>query len=282
MALFDGFLLVSDVDATLLDEKKNIPAANLAAIERFKALGGAFTIATGRTHITCEDIAVRAGVNAPVVVYNGGGVYDRDARQFLWRRTLARDTLIAPFRALMARYPDVGVEVNAGDAALMVNAGAPIDPNVLRGGFPYRRADIADTPAEWFKIMFNAPEKRILRALEPQAREMLAPLLAQGCTLTYSGETYLELLPASKGAALEQLARMCGYARERVVAVGDYDNDLEMIRWAGLGVAVANAQPDVRAAADAVVCDCNEGAIAQTIELIERKMGEKERISCVE
>ena len=44
MALFDGFLLVSDVDATLLDEKKNIPAANLAAIERFKALGGAFTI----------------------------------------------------------------------------------------------------------------------------------------------------------------------------------------------------------------------------------------------
>ena len=139
MALFDGFLLVSDVDATLLDEKKNIPAANLAAIERFKALGGAFTIATGRTHITCEDIATRAGVNAPVVVYNGGGVYDRDSRQFLWRRMLARDMLIAPFRALMARYPDVGVEVNAGDAALMVNAGAPIDPNVLRGGFPYRR-----------------------------------------------------------------------------------------------------------------------------------------------
>lgn len=281
MALFDGILLVSDVDATLLDEKKNIPAANLAAIQRFKALGGAFTIATGRTHMTCEDIAARAGVNAPVVVYNGGGVYDRDSRHFLWRRMLARDALIAPFRALMARYPDVGVEINAGDAALMVNAGAPIDPNVLRGGFPYRRADIADTPAEWFKIMFNAPEKHILRAIEPQAREMLAPLLAQGCTLTYSGETYLELLPASKGAALEQLASLCGYARECVVAVGDYDNDLEMIRWAGLGVAVANAQPDVRAAADAIVCSCNEGAIAQTIELIERQMHKKEWISCV-
>lgn len=275
MALFDGILLVSDVDATLLDEQKNIPVQNLEAIERFKTLGGAFTIATGRTHITCDSIAARAGVNAPVIVYNGGGVYDRAAQRFLWRRMLHRDELIAPFRAMMARHPDVGVEINAGNAAMLVNPTAPVDPNILRGGFPYVRADIADAPAEWFKIMFNAPEKAILQALEPEARTLLAPFLAQGCSLTYSGESYLELLPASKGAALEQMARACGYARENVVAVGDYDNDLEMIRWAGLGVAVANAQPYVREAADAVVCSSNEGAIAQAIALIEKRLLQK-------
>lgn len=269
MGLFDGVLLVSDVDATLLDKQKNIPPQNLAAIERFKAQGGAFTIATGRTHLTCDSIAQRSGVNAPVIVYNGGGVYDRATQTFLWRRMLERDALIEPFRILMARHPDVGVEINAGGPALMVNATAPIDPNVLRGNFPYTRADIADAPAQWFKIMFNAPQKSILKALEPEARGLLAPFLAQGCTLTYSGESYLELLPASKGTALEQLARIQGYARENIIAVGDYDNDVEMIRWAGLGVAVANAQENVRAAADQIVCTSDEGAIAQLIALLE-------------
>lgn len=269
MGLFDGVLLVSDADATLLDKQKNIPPQNLAAIERFKAQGGAFTIATGRTHLTCDSIAQRSGVNAPVIVYNGGGVYDRATQTFLWRRMLERDALIEPFRLLMARHPDVGVEINAGGPALMVNATAPIDPNVLRGNFPYMRADIADAPAQWFKIMFNAPQKSILKALEPEARELLAPFLAQGCTLTYSGESYLELLPASKGTALEQLAHLKGYARENIIAVGDYDNDVEMIRWAGLGVAVANAQENVRAAADQIVCTSDEGAIAQLIALLE-------------
>lgn len=272
MALFDGILLVSDVDATLLDDQKNIPVQNLEAITRFQSLGGAFTIATGRTHITCDSIAARAGVNAPVIVCNGGGVYDRTARRFLWQRTLHRDELIAPFRAMMARHPDVGVEINAGDTAMLVNPTAPVDPNILRGGFPYVRAEITNTPAEWFKIMFNAPEKAMLRAIEPEARTLLAPFLAQGCSLTYSGESYLELLPASKGTALEQMARTGRYARENVVAVGDYDNDLEMIRWAGLGVAVANAQPHVRDTADVIVCSNNEGAIAQTLALIEKRL----------
>ena len=272
MALFDGVLLVSDVDATLLDKQKNIPPRNLAAIERFKSLGGAFTIATGRTHLTCDSIAQRAGVNAPVIVYNGGGVYDRETQTFLWRRMLERDALIAPFREMMARHPDVGVEINAGSAALMVNPTAPIDPNVLRGNFPYVRADIADAPAQWFKIMFNAPKKSILQVLEPEARQLLAPFLAQGCTLTYSGESYLELLPASKGTALEQLAHIRGYARENIIAVGDYDNDLEMIRWAGLGVAVKNAQDNVRAAADKIVCSSDDGAIAQVIEELEAEL----------
>lgn len=271
MALFDGVLLVSDVDATLLDKQKNIPPRNLAAIERFQSLGGAFTIATGRTHLTCDAIAQRAGVNAPVIVYNGGGVYDRETKSFLWRRMLDRDALIAPFRELMARHPGIGVEVNAGDAALMVNPNAPIDPNVLRGNFPYRRADIAESPAQWFKIMLNAPKKSLLQAIEPEARQLLAPFLAKGCTLTYSGETYLELLPASKGTALEALARLRGFARENIIAVGDYDNDLEMIRWAGLGVAVENAQESVRAAADRIVCTSDDGAIAQIIDELESK-----------
>lgn len=272
MSLFDGFVLVSDVDGTLLDAQKAISPANLAAIERFKSLGGLFTLATGRTPIACAPIADRVGVNAPVIVYNGGGVYDRAAQRFLWRRILRRDGLIAPLRTLMARYPDVGMEINAGGAAILVNPTAPLDPNIVSDGFPYTRADVADTPAEWFKVMFNAPRRSTLQALEPEARALLAPFLAQGCSLTYSGESYLELLPASKGAALEQLSRIGGYARENVVAVGDYDNDLSMIRWAGLGAAVANAQPAVREAADVLVGSNEESAIAQLIALIERRL----------
>ena len=80
---------------------------------------------------------------------------------------------------------------------------------------------------------------------------------------------------SSKGAALCALARLRGYARENVVAVGDYDNDLEMIVWAGLGISVANAQPAVIDAADTVVCSCNDGAIAQAVQLLEARLKQK-------
>lgn len=275
MACFDGYLLVSDIDGTLVDDEKQIPEANSRAIERFKALGGHFTIATGRSQITALDIATRAGINAPMIVYNGGGVFSTTQNAFLWTRTFARDALLSPYKEFIRRHPELGVEVNAGAQSLMVNPTAPIDPLLLRGGYPYTRMAIEDTPPDWFKIMVNAPQKSTLLAVEAELRTLLADVLQGDAALIYSGETYLELLPSNKGLALQNLARLGGYSRERVIAIGDYDNDLEMISWAGLGLAVGNAQPCVHDIADACVCNNAQGAIAHALALLESRL-EKE------
>lgn len=275
MACFDGYLLVSDIDGTLVDDEKQIPEANSRAIERFKALGGHFTIATGRSQITALDIATRAGINAPMIVYNGGGVFSTAQNAFLWTRTFARDALLSPYKEFIRRHPELGVEVNAGAQSLMVNPTAPIDPLLLRGGYPYTRMAIEDTPPNWFKIMVNAAQKSTLLAVEAELRTLLADVLQGDAALIYSGETYLELLPSNKGLALQNLARLGGYSRERVIAIGDYDNDLEMISWAGLGLAVENAQPCVHDIADACVCTNAQGAIAHALALLESRL-EKE------
>ena len=85
--------------------------------------------------------------------------------------------------------------------------------------------------------------------------------------LTSSWHNNFELMPAGvhKGWALETLACRLGIAREEVVAFGDSENDIPMLRWAGTGVAMANASEEVRAAADAVTGPCREGGVAQAL-----------------
>ena len=69
----------------------------------------------------------------------------------------------------------------------------------------------------------------------------------------------------TKGQALLNLAETLGYSREQVMACGDSDNDLAMIRAAGLGVAMGNAEPEVKAAADVIVADNNHDGVAEAI-----------------
>jgi hydroxymethylpyrimidine pyrophosphatase-like HAD family hydrolase len=84
-----------------------------------------------------------------------------------------------------------------------------------------------------------------------------------------SEATYLEVLPegATKGTALRALAASHGVPLEQIAAIGDNPNDIDMIAAAGLGVAVGDGHPDVRAAADVVVGACADGAVADVVNL---------------
>jgi hydroxymethylpyrimidine pyrophosphatase-like HAD family hydrolase len=70
----------------------------------------------------------------------------------------------------------------------------------------------------------------------------------------------------SKGHTLAKLAEQRGYSRDEVIAIGDGLNDVEMVQWAGLGVAVANAVPELRDIADFVTTSCDEEGVAQVID----------------
>ncbi|HEY8489239.1 MAG TPA: HAD-IIB family hydrolase, partial [Thermaerobacter sp.] len=103
-----------------------------------------------------------------------------------------------------------------------------------------------------------------LRPLEQRIVQRYGAILR----LTHSGPGSFDLLPPGihKAAGLERLAAHLGIPREQVVAVGDNDNDCEMLRWAGLGVAMGNAHPDVKAVADYVTATNGEDGVARLIE----------------
>ena len=98
-------------------------------------------------------------------------------------------------------------------------------------------------------------------------RADLAGVLGDDVRLVHTAEHYLELLPvaATKGAALAHLAAHLGVSLDRVVAVGDHDNDLEMVEAAGLGVAMAHAPESVRAAADRVAPAPEDGGLLRLL-----------------
>ncbi|MDR3645533.1 MAG: HAD hydrolase family protein, partial [Clostridia bacterium] len=84
---------------------------------------------------------------------------------------------------------------------------------------------------------------------------------------------YFEMLPegASKGETLLRLAQMLGIKKENTAAVGDYYNDIELVSSAGTGFAPAGAPQEVKAAAGHVVGSCEDGAVADVIEYLERR-----------
>ena len=121
---------------------------------------------------------------------------------------------------------------------------------------------IDDHAGEVDAINVACPEKELREALRAQFRERVP-----GVRLTSSAPHLTEMIhaEAGKGAGVRFVCETLGIDRERTVAVGDADNDIDMIRWAGLGVAVDNATPDCRAAADRIIGNNNDNSVAKLI-----------------
>ena len=100
---------------------------------------------------------------------------------------------------------------------------------------------------------------------------LFAHPLGNKFSFTRSESFLYEILPKgiSKATALEALSRHLGIPRERCIALGDYNNDVEMLRYAGIGIAVANATEAAKAAADRITVSNDSHAIAKTVEDIE-------------
>lgn len=114
-----------------------------------------------------------------------------------------------------------------------------------------------DEKTEMFNIFFHLDDER--RAFIDRATELFPELIC-----TYSMQSNLEILRrgVDKGSALQKLAEYLGLAPEQVIAVGDSRNDLSMIRYAGTGLAVANACDELKQAANAVACTSDAGVLS--------------------
>ena len=114
MGKFDGILICSDLDGTLLRNDKSISEENSAAIEYFKREGGYFTFITGRMYFTASSLYEMVKPNAPVGCINGGGIYDFEKGEYLWSITLppdANELVDAVYQAV----PSAGIQMNALD-----------------------------------------------------------------------------------------------------------------------------------------------------------------------
>ena len=136
---------------------------------------------------------------------------------------------------------------------------------------PYFLADAESVPGEWFKILFACDEKT--RKHLEKFVEGRYPRLA----FTASSAQFLEMIPAgiSKGIALKKLCHVLDIPLENTFAIGDYDNDLELLKTAGHAIAVGNATDLVKENAEQIIGDCQDGGVAQFLYELIRKYQEK-------
>lgn len=266
MGKFSGILLCSDLDDTLLTTDKQVSAENRAAIEYFKQEGGIFTFATGRAVPGLRLPLSKITPNGPVICLNGSGIYDTESQQMLWE-TFLDERAVEVVDFVERTYPFVGTEVCTRDTIYFGRRNSVAIAHKVNEKLPDNDRDYHDIKEPWKKILFmqNPEEVPVLKS------GLQASQYARYFDFMQSDPCYYEVLPkgASKGAALAILAEILGIDPKNTIGVGDNENDLTLVKKAGVGVAVANAIGPVLAVADWISTDHNNHALAAVIRALE-------------
>lgn len=268
MGKFDGILICTDLDGTLYRDDKTISKENKEAIEYFKREGGLFTFITGRMPYYSEQAYAAVGPNVPYGCVNGGGVYDGAAKRYVWTMPVA-DGIFDLIKDVDETFPRVGIQVCTFDETYFVKENEVTVRFREETGLPPLFCHYREVTAPVAKALFCTDDEEELLAIE---RTLRAHPLAGAFDFVRSAQTLFEILPkgANKGLSLSKLVEHLGVDRKKTVAIGDYENDVEMLRCAALGVAVANACPAAKDAADALTVSNEEHAVARVIYDIEQ------------
>lgn len=262
MGKFDGILLCTDLDATLLNDEHHVSEENIKAIEYFKAEGGMFTFVTGRVPSGARLMLEYVKPNVPVVTFNGAGIYDFEKNELLWG-TYLDDRAKKLIEYVEKRIPELGLVVCADEKVYFPFVNQWVDDYHKLENFPLDTTPYTEIPEKWKKALFVAAGEDI-----PMIRRLVAESgYGEDFDFVQSCANYYEILPkgATKGTGLERLAGILGVDRSKIIACGDNENDMSMIEYAGVGVAVENAIDSLKAAADMVTVSNNEHAIAKII-----------------
>ncbi|WP_395094033.1 Cof-type HAD-IIB family hydrolase [Armatimonas sp.] len=264
MTDFPFSLAVFDLDGTLLGPDKEISPANAAAVAQLQSLGCTVILASGRPHSNILRFQTQLGLHGPIVSGNGALV-KVDVTGEVWRAVLfdleLASLLLDEGRALgITQIWDgpqgvVGWERTRHFEILEERTKATYevvgDPRLR---FP------GESP---FKILWIADAAQIAK-LDQIWRERLG----QRAYITITDPEYLEFSDptVNKATALQVVAERLGIGREEIVFFGDGDNDAELLRWAGLGVAMPHSRPMALAAADIVGPEAlEENAVAAAV-----------------
>ena len=263
-------LIATDVDGTLLDDDETITARTRAAVHAAVDAGAQFVLATGRPPRWVHPVVDALGFAPMAVCANGAVIYDPSTDRIISARTLSADVLGELAEIATPRHP----RARAGRRAGRPQRTRRRHPAVRQ--LTGLRARLAE-PGQHRGVHRGPAQRARRQAAHPQGGCRAAPTwpprwpntLALEGDITYSTNNGLvEIVPLgiSKATGVEEVARPLGITAEDVVAFGDMPNDVPMLRWAGLGVAMGNAHPEAVAAADEVTAPNTDDGLARVLE----------------
>ena len=255
-------LVASDLDGTLLRSDGSVSERTLAALARTVAAGIRFVLVSARSPGWLAPEAERLGLDGIGICCNGAVVYDYEAERVLIHRPLEPETAREIVHGMRLAAPGVvfGCERPSGFIA------EPAYRPLFRPPDSIPRADaLAFIGEPLTKLVLQHPE---LSQIELHA--VADELAGERVEVCYSGAGLVEVAAAgvTKGAALADLCAELGIDASETIAFGDMLNDVSMLEWAGRGIAVANAHPDLLAVADEVTASNDEDGVALVLERV--------------
>lgn len=260
-------VLVLDIDGTLYNSEKRITPATKEAIFRAREAGKIIAIASGRPLPgvrAAADTLAFGEKGGFLMAYNGGRIINAQTGEIISETRLPRETV--PRIAALAKEYGVPVVGHAPDSLVTESP----DDGLIQYEARLNRMPVTAIPSladytahRLYKCLITGEASK-LAMLERIASEQFAGQLS-----VYRSEPYfLEILPlgVDKAGAIDTLAAHLHVSRKEVIACGDGFNDLSMIRHAGLGVAMSNAQQIVRESADYITASCDEDGLVEVIE----------------
>ena len=263
-------LIASDVDGTLLDDDEKITARTRGAVRAAVDAGAQFVLATGRPPRWVQPVVDALGFAPMAVCANGAVIYDPATdRIVVGAHAVGRRNWASSPRSPPAPSPARAWRSSGWAAARTTRP--PRSSSAHRA--TSTPGSTPTTPRCRVEDLLGAPAiKLLIRKAGARSSDMAAELAKhvglQG-DITYSTNNGLiEIVPLgiSKATGVEEVARPLGITAEDVVAFGDMPNDMPMLRWAGLGVAMGNAHPEAVAAADEVTAPNTDDGLARVLE----------------
>ncbi|MBC8569630.1 Cof-type HAD-IIB family hydrolase [Zongyangia hominis] len=266
MTKLSDILLVTDMDGTLMTAKAGIPKQNIEAIERFTHKGGNFAIATGRAIVSAQYYVDQLPPIGSSIVFNGGGIYD-------YKTGSISETSFLPIHAaqyiqeLYDLFPNTGIEIYIDRDIYVPRLNSVTKQHLSNEFLTYHPLEsISPMSPHTFKVMFGS-EGEVM----PKIMEHAFHMQVEGVYFVQTGPFYMEMLPSgvTKGTAMPKLADLYGIPMENVYAIGDYDNDVEMLQCVGHPVCPADSKPQIKEICEMQFCNCLDGAVAELISYLE-------------
>ncbi len=275
MGIFDGCLLVSDVDDTLVSSGLIHPK-NIEKIEYFVREGGMFSVATGRSANAVGSVTKQIKHLSPSVVANGCIIYDYKNDSILYSKIIPIEDHII-LKKVMESNIDVGVEVHSGIQAFTPMRTAETDFHQSYEGFSSVFCDFETVDnVEWNKVIFLTEDIKEFEKIRKIGEEigLKSSLISTGLTCDGIRHNFLEIVPfgISKATAISKLCEMFNIKKGCLYAIGDYYNDLPMLKNADISAVTAGAPSDVKAVADYITVSCEDGAVADFIDYLSYKI----------
>jgi Cof subfamily protein (haloacid dehalogenase superfamily) len=258
-------LVALDLDGTILDRRLNISLRVQAAVRTAIGRGIHVTLATGRTFSVAQVFAERLGVHDPLICVQGALVQDAVTGARLLEHSVPR--ALAWEVIELAHHHGWDLCVYLGDDPYVERLTKHLEEYASYSPETEELRPVGDLRS-WLakdplKVLLTADADRCTEADRILREHFVGRLKIVRSFATFVEATSLE---ATKGQALAFMAQRLGVPQIETMAVGDNDNDLDMITWAGLGVAMGNSSLALRAAARAVCPDLASDGAAVAIE----------------